>query len=114
MSDTPRYYKWVPSVSVDLGTMPFEGDWTINDRIQQSNGTTFTYWFYNQNTNEFGRNVQVKVNGRVRTQFQPGVVIYPMTLSATGEPIPVWFSYYGDGVSTVKLPEGSVVEEYEG
>lgn len=29
----PRYYKWYPTEVTDLGSMPFEGDWTVNDRI---------------------------------------------------------------------------------
>ena len=66
MSDTPRYYKWYPTVSCDLGTMPFEGDWTENDLIQQSNGTLMTIYKYNNTTNEFGRFVTERVNGRTR------------------------------------------------
>lgn len=58
MSDSPRYYKWFPTTSCDLGTMPFEGDWTVNDRIGVVGSTNLvTFYSYNQNTNEFGKYV---------------------------------------------------------
>lgn len=59
MSSTPRYYKWIPQEDTDLGTMPFEGDFTVNDRITQmaSSGAVVNIWHYNPNTHEFGRNV---------------------------------------------------------
>lgn len=33
----PRYYKYYPQEVIDLGTMPFEGDFTVDDRIVQAN-----------------------------------------------------------------------------
>ena len=39
MSDTPRYYKWYPTISCDLGTMPFEGDFTTDDKIVVSDAS---------------------------------------------------------------------------
>lgn len=112
MSDTPRYYKWYPTVSCDLGTMPFAGDWTINDRIQQlqSNGAVVNIWYYNPNTNGFGRTVTERVNGRTRQVWKPGVTVEPVEIS--GVSFPVWFEYHGDGVCVAKLPEGEVVEEH--
>lgn len=117
MSDTPRYYKWYPTVSCDLGTMPFEGDWTENDKIQtyDGNGMAVIYFYgTDAETGEkcFGRTMQKKVGHRVRTVFEAGVTVYPREIS--GVTYPVWFMYYGDGVCTVKIPEGETVEEYQG
>ena len=36
-ASNPRYYKWYPTEETDLGTMPFEGDFTTSDRIVQAN-----------------------------------------------------------------------------
>ena len=66
MSETPRYYKWFPDKEYDLGTMPFEGDFTKNDRIiiTLSSGTQALYVCNNAGT-EFGRYVNKKVGNRV-------------------------------------------------
>lgn len=32
-AENPRYYKYYPQEEMDLGTMPFEGDFTASDRI---------------------------------------------------------------------------------
>lgn len=108
----PRYYKWYPTVSCDLGTMPFEGDWTSTDRIitYDSAGLTISY-FPNLTTGEWGHNVTKKVNGRMRQVWEPGVTVYPVEIS--GVAYPVWFMYCGDGVCTVKLPNGEQPEPYE-
>lgn len=107
MSDTPRYYKWYPTEPCDLGTMPFEGDWTTNDRIVQTDaaGIQITY-FCNTNTKEFGRNVAKKVGKRIQQVWEPGVTVAPVEIS--GVTMPVWFMYYGDGVCTVKIPNGEI------
>ena len=112
MSDTPRYYKWYPTVSCDLGTMPFEGDWTVNDRIVQIDvaGMQVIYCT-NASGTEFGRFVTKKVGKRLQNVWEPGVTVYPMELS--GVTCPVWFMYYGDGVCTVKLPAGEQLETVE-
>lgn len=34
-ASNPRWYKWYPTEVTDLGTMPFEGDFTTDDRIIQ-------------------------------------------------------------------------------
>ena len=112
MSDTPRYYKWYPTVSCDLGIMPFEGDWTINDCIVQTNVDGMqNIFFYNAPTEEFGRVVSKKVGNRIKQVWEPGVTVYPMEIS--GVAYPIWFMYYGDGVCTVKLPAGEQPEPYE-
>jgi len=51
-ASNPRYYKYYPQEEIDLGTMPFDGDWTVNDRIVQNDetGMAKTY-FYNSSTN---------------------------------------------------------------
>ena len=118
MSDTPRYYKWYPSVSCDLGTMPFEGDWTMNDRITQTDAAGMhVIYLPNSSGTEFGRMVAKKVGNRIKQVFEPGVVLAPVTLvnPTTGEEYqaPVWFMYYGDGVCTVKLPNGEQPEPVE-
>lgn len=63
----PRYYKWYPTVSCDLGTMPFEGDFTTNDRIVQydSAGMQIIY-VSNAAGTEFGRTVAMKVGNRMK------------------------------------------------
>lgn len=55
-AENPRFYKYYPQKIMDLGTMPFEGDWTANDKIVQNDvaGLRIVY-YYNTNTNEFGR-----------------------------------------------------------
>lgn len=67
MSETPRYYKWYPTVSCDLGTMPFEGDFTINDRIVQQDSTGIAkIYTCNATGTEFGRIVTIKVGKRTK------------------------------------------------
>lgn len=117
MSDTPRYYKWYPTVSCDLGTMPFEGDYTKNDRIQVPNESGIaTFYISNAAGTEFGRTVQVRVGGRIKSEWRAGVTIPdPVYVEVDGQQVqvPVWFCYYGDGVCTVKLPNGEQPEPYE-
>lgn len=105
----PRYYKYYPQEVIDLGTMPFEGDFTVDDRIVQVNeqGLQIIY-ASNASGTEFGRFVQKKVGNRVKTVWEPGVTVGPVTYEGT--PLPVWFIYYGDGVCTVKLPNGEQPE----
>lgn len=66
-AENPRYYKWYPTEVTDLGTMPFEGDFTTNDRIVQMNveGIQIVY-FSNATGTEFGRSVAKKVGNRIR------------------------------------------------
>lgn len=112
MSDTPRYYRWYPTVSCDLGTMPFEGDWTLSDRIIQTTADGLQVVFYpNASGTEFGRTVSKKVGNRIRQVWEPGVTVYPTEIS--GVAYPVWFAYCGDGVCTVKLPAGEQPEPVE-
>lgn len=111
MSDTPRYYKWFPDKEYDLGVYPFEGDWTPNDRIQVFNTEGMALFYFPSTSGEWGRNVTKKVNGRTRTVFEPGVTVAPVTVVNPNDPedthpAPVWFIYYGDGVCTVKIPNG--------
>ena len=63
----PRYYKYYPQEVMDLGTMPFEGDFTTNDRIVQCNveGIQIVY-VSNAAGTEFGRMVTKKVGNRIR------------------------------------------------
>lgn len=104
-AENPRHFKWYPTEEIDLGTMPFEGDFTINDRIVKvdSDGMNI-YYFYNSSTNEFGRTVTTKVNGRIKNVWTPGVTVAPVEIG--GVNYPVWFLYCGDGVCSVKLPAG--------
>lgn len=105
----PRYYKWYPTEETDLGTMPFEGDFTTDDRIVQMNEQGVqTIYYYNSNAHEFGRNVATRVGKRIQQVWTPGVKVGPVTYQGT--PMPVWFSYCGDGVCTVKLPNGEQPE----
>lgn len=108
----PRYYKYYPQEVIDLGTMPFEGDFTTDDKILQSDAAGLRIiYYYNPNTNEFGRTVTRKVGKRMQQVWEPGVTIGPVTYEGT--PMPVWFCYCGDGVCTVKLPNGEQPEPYE-
>lgn len=110
----PRYYKFFPQTEIDLGTMPFDGDFTTNDRISQPNADgTVTLYRSNGDGTEFGCMVTKKVGNRIRTVWEPGVTVGPIYWEVDGQQVqaPVWFYYYGDGVCAVKLPEGSVVEE---
>lgn len=68
MSDKSRWYKWYPEVSCDLGSMPFEGSWTTNDRICQvaPDGVGMNTYYYNVISAEFGRVVTKKINGRMK------------------------------------------------
>lgn len=108
----PRYYKWYPTEETDLGTMPFEGDFTTDDRIVQ-NGSDGIARIYTCNAagTEFGRYVNKKVGPRIKQVWEPGVKVGPFTYEGT--PMPVWFIYYGDGVCTVKLPNGDQPEPVE-
>lgn len=108
----PRYYKYYPQEVIDLGTMPFEGDFTVDDRIVQASsaGLQINY-VSNASGTEFGRFVQKKVGNRVKTVWEPGVTIGPVTYEGT--PMPVWFCYCGDGVCAVKLPNGDQPEPYD-
>lgn len=111
-ASNPRYYKYYPQEVIDLGTMPFEGDFTTNDRIVQmdSSGMQIIY-VCNATGTEFGRNVPTKVGNRIRNVWTPGVTVGPVTYEGT--PMPVWFIYCGDGVCTVKLPNGEQPEPVE-
>ena len=109
----PRYYKWYPTVSCDLGTMPFEGDFTTDDRIVQcdASGIQIVY-LSNAAGTEFGRIVKRKVGSRIQSVWEPGVTVGPVIYvdPTTQEeiPMPVWFVYCGDGVCAVKVPEGEI------
>ena len=108
----PRYYKYYPQEEIDLGTMPFEGDFTTNDRIVQMNEQGLqTIYVSNATGTEFGRFVTKKIGKRIQQVWEPGVTIGPVTYEGT--PMPVWFIYCGDGVCTVKLPNGDQPEPYE-
>ena len=99
----PRYFKWYPPEEIDLGTMPFEGDFNIADWILTLDSTGFTKTYvYNSNTNEFGRYVTKKVGGRPRQVWQAGVTVAPITYEGT--PMPVWIMYCGDGACALKVP----------
>lgn len=110
-AENPRYYKYYPQKVIDLGTMPFEGDFTTDDRIVQ-NGSDGIARIYTCNASgtEFGRTVQMKVGNRIKSVWQAGVTIGPVTYEGT--PMPVWFIYHGDGVCAVKLPNGEQPEPY--
>ena len=64
----PRYYKWYPTEVTDLGTMPFEGDFTTADRIAQTSSEGIqVVWYCNTAGTEFGRTVATKdARGRIR------------------------------------------------
>ncbi len=114
----PRYYKYYPQEVMDLGTMPFEGDFTADDRIVQYDAAGMQIIYsYSSSKNEFGRMVAKKVGKRIQQVWTPGVTIGPVTIidPTTQEEIqaPVWFCYCGDGVCTVKLPNGEQPEPYE-
>lgn len=117
MSATPRYYKWYPTEACSLGTMPFEGDFTTNDKIvaQSAEGITIIYCS-NASGTEFGRFVMKKVGKRTQQVWQAGVDIpAPHYVEVDGQQVqvPVWFCYCGDGVCTVKLPNGEQPEPVE-
>lgn len=112
-AENPRYYKYYPQKVLDLGTMPFEGDFTTNDRIVQYDVAGMqTVYYPNASKTEWGRTVATKdARGRIRQVWTPGVTIGPVTYQGT--PMPVWFIYFGDGVCTVKLPNGDQPEPYD-
>lgn len=57
-AENPRWYKWYPTEETDLGAMPFEGDFTVDDRIVAQDTSGIARFFsYNSNTNEFGQYV---------------------------------------------------------
>ena len=111
----PRYYKWYPTEETDLGTMPFEGDWTTDDRVIMPTSTTQFIFFYNVTQKNFGRWVTKMIAGRPRQVWEPGVVVSPQYIEVDGQQVqlPVWFSSCGDGVCTVKLPNGEQPEPYD-
>lgn len=117
MSATPRYYKWYPTEACSLGTMPFEGDFTTNDKIvaQDAEGIHIIYCS-NASGTEFGRFVTKMVGRRLQQVWQAGVDIpEPHYVEVDGQQVqvPVWFMYYGDGVCVVKLPNGEQPEPVE-
>ena len=118
----PRYYKWYPTEKTDLGTMPFEGDWTQDDTITTLNvvsGMQINFFYgtdYETGEKGFGRTVSKKVGNRVRNVFVVGGLIFtPAYIEIDGQQVqvPVWFRYCGDGVCTVKLPNGEQPEPVE-
>ena len=111
MSATPRYYKYYPQETIDLGEHPFEGDWTLSDRIDCTDIAGLHFQYFPSTTGVWGRNVTRRVGKRIQTVFEPGVTIGPIELS--GVAYPTWFIYYGDGVCTVKLPNGDQPEPVE-
>lgn len=59
----------------------------------------------------FGRIVTKKVGHRMIQVFCVGGLIFaPAYIEIDGQQVqvPVWFSYCGDGVCTVKVPEGEI------
>ena len=102
-AENPRYFKWYPTEEIDLGTMPFEGDFTIYDRILAVDIAGFTrIYLYNSNTNEFGRWVAQKVGPRIKQVWQAGVTVAPLEVGGVNQPI--WISYCGDGACALKVP----------
>jgi hypothetical protein len=121
-ASNPRWYKWYPTEETDLGEVPFEGDWSSEDRIYQVGGQTesgdilWNIYYKHAAQLQWGRNVTTKVGGRIKNVWTPGVKCWPTTVvDASGEevPAPVWIMYCGDGLCLVKLPEGEQVEPYE-
>ena len=99
----PRYFKWYPPEEIDLGTMPFEGDFSVADRIYVMTPNNLqNIYIYNSPTNEFGRYVTKKVGGRIKQVWQPGVTVTP--LEEGGVNYPVWILYCGDGACALKVP----------
>lgn len=112
--ENPRWYKWYPTEETDLGTQPFEGDWTKDDMIYtQTSADVYIYYYCHTDKYEFGRTVTKKVGQRTKHVWEPGVTITPVYKEVDGQQVqmPVWFKYCGVGVCCVKVPEGSVVEE---
>lgn len=102
-AENPRYFKWYPTEVTDLGTMPFEGDFTTNDRIVQTDASGMhTIYVSNASGTEFGRYVAQKVNGRIKNVWTAGVTVSPMEIN--GVNYPVWIIYCGDGVCALKVP----------
>jgi hypothetical protein len=98
--------------------MPFEGDFTTDDKIVQKDSAGLNIIYVsNASGTEFGRFVQKKVGNRIRQVWEPGVTVGPVTYvdPTTQEeiPMPVWFMYYGDGVCIAKLPNGEQPEPVE-
>lgn len=121
-ASNPRYYKWYPTEETDLGIMPFEGDWTVDDRITAldvASGTQRIFFYgtdYETGEKGFGRTVSKKIGNRVRNVFCVGGLVFaPAYIEGGGQQVqvPVWFMYYGDGVCTVKLPNGEQPEPVE-
>lgn len=117
-AENPRYYKYYPQTKLSIGSMPFEGNWSASDKIIQMDEAGYQHISYYGRDSQtsaygFGQLVRKKVAGRWVQVFETGVTLSAITLSATGEPAPVWFEYCGDGVSVVKLPNGEQPEPYE-
>lgn len=121
-AENPRFYKWCQTVSCDLGTMPFEGDWTLSDRIYYSSplsggGWSWNYYYCNSSGTEFGRSVKQKDSrGRIRDVWQAGVKIPEPHYEEIGGQqvqVPIYFCYCGDDVCVAKLPNGEEVELVE-
>ena len=98
--------------------MPFEGDFTKDDRIVQTNSQGIqVVWMSNAAGTEFGRTVHKKVGHKIITVWEPGVEVGPVTVidPTTQEEVqaPVWFIYCGDGLCVVKLPNSETVEPVE-
>ena len=80
----PRYYKWYPTEETDLGTMPFEGDWTVNDKITTldvASGVQRIFLYgtdYETGEKGFGRTVQKKIGNRLRSVFCVGGLIFAL------------------------------------
>ena len=62
----PRFYKYYPQKVLDLGTMPFEGDFTSDDKIVQYDVTGMqTIYYPNATKTEWGRVVPTKVGRKI-------------------------------------------------
>lgn len=110
-AENPRYYKYYPQKVIDLGTMPFEGDFTTDDRIIQTTSNGFQkIYISNAAGTQFGSIVTKKVGKKTQQVWEPGVTIGPVTYEGT--PMPVWFIYHGNGMCAVKLPNGEQPEPY--
>lgn len=102
-AENPRYFKWYPTEETDLGTMPFEGDFTTADRIRATDSAGYAiFYVYNSSTNEFGRWVPTKVGPRIKNVWTPGVTVGPMEIG--GVNYPIWIMYCGDGACALKVP----------
>lgn len=82
--------------------------------MQQDSAGMQIIYVSNATGTEFGRTVMKKVGNRMKPVWEPGVTVGPVTMinPYTQEEVqaPVWFCYCGDGVCTVKLPNGEQPE----